>query len=122
MENCQRPHLPIVVFLPLVSEHGPNDVSRVFDHHFPGLDGFLAKQTATVNRRPAVGNMKTQVCSSDLKVLLPFGAFRIMSCCKHTLEWILLDFCPSYWASGLALFISSSKNGKSTEQLQAQSA
>lgn len=43
------PHLAVVVFLPLVREHGADDHSRVFNDHFPGFDGSLAEQTATVN-------------------------------------------------------------------------
>lgn len=43
------PHLAVVVFLPLVREHGADDHPRVFDDHFPGFDGSLAEQTATVN-------------------------------------------------------------------------
>lgn len=47
------PHLPIVVFLPFVGEHRPNDVSGVFDDHFSCLDGFLAEEASTMDRRPA---------------------------------------------------------------------
>lgn len=48
--------LPIVVFLPFVSEHRPNDISRVFNDHLPCINGFLAEQTSAMNGRPVDSN------------------------------------------------------------------
>lgn len=49
------PHLSIIILLPLVGEHRPNDVSRVFDDHLSSINGFLAEQTSAMNGRPADG-------------------------------------------------------------------
>lgn len=49
------PHLSIVILLPFVSEHGANDISRVFNDHLSWINGFLAEQTSAMNGRPAEG-------------------------------------------------------------------
>ena len=47
--------LAVVVFLPLVGQHGADDVAGVLDHHLARLDVPLAEQAAAVDLRPGAG-------------------------------------------------------------------
>lgn len=44
------PHLSTIIFLPLVGEHGSNDISGIFNDHFASLNGFLTEETSAMNR------------------------------------------------------------------------
>lgn len=48
-----NPHLSIIIFLPLVGEHGSNDISGIFNDHFASLNGFLTEQTSAMDWRSA---------------------------------------------------------------------
>lgn len=61
MECVPESYLSVVVFLTFVGQHGSNHVSRVFDHHFSGLNGFFAEKPTAVNRRPAGGNKTIEI-------------------------------------------------------------
>lgn len=53
--KLMEPHLSIVILLPLVGEHGSNDISGIFNDHFASLNGFLTEQTSAMDRRSAGG-------------------------------------------------------------------